>query len=333
MPNYLKYLTYAILAYMVIAFGWWTILLNNTARDAHEAKMDRLAMRLVFEQKMQSTEDFVLHPVYAQLQDEYRRDKLQLLGETLLLAVTMLVGIYVVYRSVQNEVSSTQQQRNFLLSITHELKSPIAGIRLILETFQKRKSLPAGIQEKLSTNALKETDRLTTLVNDLLLSAKLETSYVLNKEPLHIEPIIEEVLEKVCRKYPGTKIHLDIEPDLPLVDADQTGITSVITNLIENAAKYSQPDPEIEVSLKQISKLEIMLSVADNGIGIPDHEKQQVLQKFYRVGSEDTRQTKGTGLGLYIVQQLVNRHGGVLTIKDNQPRGTSFRVSLPVQSS
>lgn len=330
MPKYLKYLAYVIFGYLVLALGWWTILLNNKTNDAHEARMDQLAMRLVFEQKMERIEDFEQHPVYARLQDDFARSKRMIIGETLLLALSMLAGIYIIYLSLRREVSAAQQQRNFLLSITHELKSPLSGIRLILETFQKRKDLPPAIQEKLSENALKETDRLTALVNDLLLSAKLETSYDLNKEPLNLAEIIEDTLEKVITKYPGSKIHFDVEPDLPQVLGDRMAMTSVAINLIENAAKYSQPDPVIHIDIKRGSKLEICWTVADNGIGIPDLEKEKVFHKFYRVGSEDTRSTKGTGLGLYIVDQLVRRHGGVMTIKDNVPRGTVFQVNLPV---
>ncbi|MEL6142328.1 MAG: HAMP domain-containing sensor histidine kinase, partial [Bacteroidota bacterium] len=220
--------------------------------------------------------------------------------------------------------------RNFLLSITHELKSPIAGIRLILETFQKRRDLPEAIREKLSTNALKETDRLTSLVNDLLLSAKLETSYQLNPEPIDLEELLQETVEKIARKYPKAQIQFTAESDLPFIRGDRTGLTSVAVNLVENAAKYSQPTPKIDVHLRRGSHREVIWTVADNGIGIPDAEKGRVLTKFYRVGNEDTRQTKGTGLGLYIVKKLVDLHHGHLALRDNKPKGTLFEVSLPV---
>jgi len=104
---------------------------------------------------------------------------------------------------------------------------------------------------------------------------------------------------------------------------------SVAVNLIENAAKYSQPKPVIRVTLQRGGASELIWEVADNGMGIPDREKRRVFTKFYRVGNEDTRTTKGTGLGLFIVKQLVEKHGGQLELLDNEPRGTRFRIYLP----
>lgn len=321
---------YPILAYLLFAFGWWTVLLLDRTRETHESKVEQLGMRLVIERKIAHPNEIETTAAYTTLVAEFERQQRMVVGEAVILAITILGAIYFGYANVRQEVSATQQQRNFLLSITHELKSPIAGIRLILETFQKRKQLPAEIQEKLSTNALKETDRLTALVNDLLLSAKLETSYVLNLEPLRLQEILQETAEKVANKYPGAKIHLDIEPDLPPISGDRMAITSVVVNLLENAAKYSQPTPQIEVNIRRGSRLEILLTIADNGIGIPDNEKGQVWKKFYRVGSEDTRQTKGTGLGLYIVRQLVERHQGHIELQNNVPKGSRFIIALPI---
>ncbi|MEL6274076.1 MAG: ATP-binding protein, partial [Bacteroidota bacterium] len=282
MARYQKYLVYAILIYMVLAFGWWTVLLTTQTREVFDAKVERLeTLRAIQQRKDKLTDD----ASYLALEQQYKSDQRQIIGEALLLAVTIFGGAYLVFISVRQEVSATKQQRNFLLSITHELKSPIAGIRLILETFQKRRDLPEAIREKLSTNALKETDRLTSLVNDLLLSAKLETSYQLNPEPIDLEELLQETVEKIARKYPKAQIQFTAESDLPFIRGDRTGLTSVAVNLVENAAKYSQPTPKIDVHLRRGSHREVIWTVADNGIGIPDAEKGRVLTKFYRVGN------------------------------------------------
>ena len=312
---------------MVMAFGWWTVLLTTQTREVFDAKVDQLeTLRLLQQRK----DDLKADKDYLALEQRYRSDQRQIIGEALLLAVTIFGGAYLVFISVRQEVTATKQQRNFLLSITHELKSPIAGIRLILETFQKRRDLPEAIQQKLSTNALKETDRLTSLVNDLLLSAKLETSYQLNPEPINLEELLQETVDKVAGKYPEANIQFIAESNLPTVQGDRTGLTSVAVNLVENAAKYSQPTPQIDIHLRRGSHRELIWTVADNGMGIPDAEKARVWTKFYRVGNEDTRKTKGTGLGLYIVKKLVDLHHGHLVLKDNQPKGTLFEVSLPI---
>ncbi|MEO0733595.1 MAG: ATP-binding protein [Bacteroidota bacterium] len=327
----LPLVTYAIIAYMLLAFGWWSVLLLRKNKEAHEARIETLAIQLAFQQEIDKPADFRETTTYAELTANFERQQWMILGEALLLVLSLAGGIYLLYWALRKEISAAEQQRNFLLSITHELKSPLAGIRLILETFQKRKELKPAIKEKLSTNALAETDRLTTLVNDLLLSAKLENVYQINAEEIDLGELIHDAAERVAMKYKTAKVNVDIEPDLKPITGDRLGLTSVAVNLLENAAKYSQPQPVIHTSLQRGGSSELVWEVADNGMGIPDREKRRVFTKFYRVGNEDTRTTKGTGLGLFIVKQLVERHGGQLELVDNVPQGTRFRIFLPTK--
>ncbi|OAV42906.1 sensor histidine kinase KdpD [Lewinella sp. 4G2] len=320
---------YLILVYMFLAFGWWTILLMRKNTEVYNAQVEKLALRMAVEQRIEQPKDFKLTPEYATMTRQLERQQYMVIGEALLLATLLIIGLVVLFRNLKREISAAEQQRNFLLSITHELKSPLAGIRLILETFQKRKELKPTIQEKLSTNALAETDRLTALVNDLLLSAKLETAYQLNKEELQLGDIIQDAADRVAVKYRSANLHVDIEPDLPPINGDRMGMMSVAVNLLENAAKYSQPNPVIHTSVQRGGSTELVWEVKDNGMGITDKEKRKVFTKFYRVGSEDTRTTKGTGLGLFIVRQLVELHGGQLELSDNPEGGTVFKIFLP----
>ncbi|THH37615.1 sensor histidine kinase [Neolewinella litorea] len=323
-------ISYAIIAYMLLAFGWWCILLLRKNEEAHIARVDKLAIELAVQKRIDQPADFRLTENYAQLTERFERQQRMILGEALLLVLSLVGGIYLLFRHLGKEISTAEQQRNFLLSITHELKSPLAGIRLILETFQRRRELKPEIQEKLATNALAETDRLTALVNDLLLSAKLESMYQLNREPIDFGALVQDAADRVVMKYKGANVHVDIEPDIPPITGDRPGLTSVVVNLLENAAKYSQPSPIIHTTLQKGGESEIVWTVKDNGMGIPDREKNRVWSKFYRVGNEDTRSTKGTGLGLFIVRQIIDKHDGQIELTDNQPRGTVFRVYLPV---
>ncbi|MBB4079451.1 signal transduction histidine kinase [Lewinella aquimaris] len=323
-------ISYVIIAYMLLAFGWWCILLLRKNEEAHIARVDKLAIELAVQKKIERASEFRETENYMLLTDRFERQQRMILGEAVFLVLSLIGGIYLLFRNLGKEISAAEQQRNFLLSITHELKSPLAGIRLILETFQKRRELKPEIQQKLSTNALAETDRLTALVNDLLLSAKLESMYQLNREPIDFGELVQDAADRVVMKYRGAKVNVDIEPDIPLISGDRQGLTSVVVNLLENAAKYSQPEPIIYTSLQRGGESEIVWTVKDNGLGIPDHEKRRVWAKFYRVGNEDTRSTKGTGLGLFIVKQIIDKHGGQIELRDNQPRGTVFRVYLPV---
>ncbi|WP_116128373.1 sensor histidine kinase [Lewinella sp. IMCC34183] len=323
-------ISYAIIAYMLLAFGWWSILLLRKNEEAHVARVDKLAIELAVQQQIQRPSDFRKTENYRLLTARFERQQRMILGEALLLILSLSGGLYLLFRNLRKEISAAEQQRNFLLSITHELKSPLAGIRLILETFQRRRELKPELQLKLSTNALAETDRLTALVNDLLLSAKLESMYQLNREEIDFGGLVQDAADRVVLKYRGATLHVDIEPDLPLLTGDRPGLTSVVVNLLENAAKYSQPHPVIHTTLQRGGETEIVWTVKDNGTGIPDGEKSRVWTKFYRVGNEDTRTTKGTGLGLFIVKQIIDKHGGQIELTDNQPRGSVFRVYLPV---
>lgn len=325
----LPWITYLIIAYLIAAFGWWSILLLRKNEAAHDAEVERIALRMAVQQEIDQPADFRTTEAYAEIKEAFERGQRMIIGEAILLILTILGGLYLLFRNLTREISAAEQQRNFLLSITHELKSPLAGIRLILETFQRRGQLKPELTQKLSTNALAETDRLTTLVNDLLLSAKLEQSYQLNEEEIDLAEIILDAADRVGMKYKTAVIHVDVEPELRPVRGDRVGLTSVAINLIENAAKYSQPEPVLEVNLRRGGRDELVWEVADNGGGIPDREKRKVFTKFYRIGNEDTRSAKGTGLGLFIVKQLVERHGGQLELSDNQPRGTRFRIFLP----
>ncbi len=322
---------YIVLLYMFLAFGWWSVLLIRKTNEVFDAQARELALRMAVQQQIENPADFTGTAEYADMRRRLDRQRYMIVGEAAFLLVLLIAGLVALYRSLAKEISAAEQQRNFLLSITHELKSPLAGIRLILETFQRRKQLKPELQEKLSTNALAETDRLTALVNDLLLSAKLETAYQLNEEDLDLGEIIQDAADRVAVKYRSTNIHLDIEQGLQPVRGDRMGMLSVAVNLLENAAKYSQPDPVIHTSLQRGGTEELVWEVRDNGIGIPDREKGRVFTKFYRVGSEDTRTTKGTGLGLFIVRQLVNLHGGQLEIADNPEGGTIIRIFLPTR--
>lgn len=314
---------------MFLAFGWWSILLLRKNEQAHAAQVNELAYRMAVQQGSNNEEAFRNTEVYKQLTRDFDRGQRMIIGEAVLLILSLIGGLVMLFRSLRKEISAAEQQRNFLLSITHELKSPLAGIRLILETFQKRRELKPEIQEKLSTNALAETDRLTALVNDLLLSAKLENVYDINEELLDLGELIQDAVERVAIKYKTASLHVDIAPDVGLVKGDRLGLTSVAVNLLENAAKYSQPEPVIHTSLQRGGASELIWEVSDNGMGIPDREKRRVFTKFYRIGNEDTRTTKGTGLGLFIVKQLVEKHGGQLELLDNVPQGTTFRIFLP----
>jgi signal transduction histidine kinase len=226
---------------------------------------------------------------------------------------------------LKKERTLHNQQKNFLLSVTHELKSPLASIKLYLETILKR-DLGKEQTHSFLRNSLKDIERLDDLVENMLIATKIENrSYSFPKEDFDFSDLVEKVADRLqvhtCRTQ---TIRAEIEKGLHLT-GDKFALTSVVTNLIENAVKYSPPCSTIGVKLWRNNGA-IQFEVADTGIGINDEEKLKIFDKFYRVGSEDTRKTKGTGLGLFIVKQVLNHHGAYIKVKNNAPTGSIFEV-------
>lgn len=324
----LRLLSYGVIAYLLLAFAWWSVLLFTKNRDAFYAKRDLLRIILVANGKIKTNEEFYQSVAFLDLEARYRRQEWMILGEASVFVFSLVVGIWLINRGYNKEVMAAKQRRNFLLSITHELKSPIASIKLVLETMIKR-NFEREQQEKLMKTALFETDRLHMLVEDLLLSAKLETAYQPYLEPLNLSELLQDLVHKLQMKYPAVAFQFEEKTENQVIIGDKSGLTSVALNLLENAVKYSPEHPQIQVRLEQHHG-KARFEVADRGIGISDKEKSQIFEKFYRVGSEDTRKTKGTGLGLYIVEQIVKAHHGAISVLDNEPQGTIFRIELPV---
>ncbi len=237
----------------------------------------------------------------------------------------LLLGGYQVRKTLKKENALAQQQQNFLLSVTHELKSPIASTKLQLQTLLKHE-LDRAKQKEIITNAISDTERLNNLVENILLAAKIENSvYSIYKEPFNISEYLADGLKQTIKSFNyKQKVILNIEPNIRM-NIDKTSFPSIILNLFENAVKYSPENTTITIGLKKQNE-KIILSVADEGVGISDPEKITIFQKFYRVGNEEVRKTKGTGLGLYIVNYLVTQHNGTITVKNNIPKGSIFEV-------
>jgi signal transduction histidine kinase len=236
----------------------------------------------------------------------------------------LLLGIYQIRRTFKKETELASRQKNFLLSVTHELKSPLASAKLQLQTLQKHE-LPREKQLEIIGNAINDAERLNNLVENILMAAKIENKIVLNKERYDISQYIEDGMKQTISSFNySQKIVTDIQPGISM-DIDRTTFPSIILNLLENAIKYSAPKSTVTLSLKKQND-KIVLSVKDEGSGISDVDKKRIFEKFYRGGNEETRRTKGTGLGLFITKYLVEQHNGIINVKNNVPSGTIFEV-------
>jgi signal transduction histidine kinase len=198
---------------------------------------------------------------------------------------------------------------------------------LYLQTILKRELDPAQ-KKSFLTNSLKDIERLDDLVENMLLATKIESNlYTFPKENFNLSELVNSVAGRLqVHTCSSQIIKLSVQQGISL-QGDKFALTSVVTNLIENAVKYSPECAEVLVTLKRMEG-QIQFMVADSGIGINDQEKSRIFEKFYRVGSEDTRKTKGTGLGLFIVKQVLDKHRASIKVKNNQPSGTVFEVTF-----
>lgn len=277
--------------------------------------------------KINPHEDYLMTEDYVKVHSKYLRQKLMIVGEGSVFIVLLLFGLMWVRSVFLKEMKLAEQQKNFLLSITHELKSPISTVKLSLQTLFKRKLEPEK-SEKLIVNSLVDLDRLETLVDNILFAAKIERDEAgFSSEDLNASEFVLQAIERFAHNARGIDIKSEVIPNVYL-KADPMGFTSVINNLIENAVKSSETGTDVNVTLRD-NESHVELTISDTGIGIPEAEKGRIFEKFYRVGNENTRRTSGMGLGLYIVKRFVEIYNGNIEIDNNQPKGSRFIITFP----
>jgi K+-sensing histidine kinase KdpD len=244
-------------------------------------------------------------------------------GSTFLLIILLSAGI--VYYAYYRQLKLSQLQQNFMLSITHELKTPIAGIKLNMQTMEKRK-LDEETNKELIKSSVLETNRLNDLCNNILIATQLENKRkVMFADEINLTNIVKEEIEEFKTRYPTLIINSLFQVDDFSFKGESTLWKVVISNLIENARKYSPSDEPIEIGISKENN-NVKLSIKDKGVGISDAEKLKIFQKFYRIGNENTRNSKGTGLGLYIVKKIVTLYKYDISVKNNSPKGSIFEV-------
>jgi len=248
-----------------------------------------------------------------------------ILGEGSVFLIILLVGIYFFQRTIKKESEVHQQQQNFLLSVTHELKSPLAAIKLVLQTLVKR-DLTKDKRDQLIGNSIEDVGRLDDLVENMLLATRIENnSYSYPKELFDFSELVKSIFDRAIITSENTRnFQQQIEEKISIM-GDRFALGSLINNILENAIKYSPNAALVQVQLYQQSN-KIFFIVADQGVGIADSERQKIFQKFYRSGNELTRQNKGTGLGLFIVEQVAKNHQAKVLVSNNQPKGTIFEI-------
>lgn len=246
--------------------------------------------------------------------------------QAFLLTILVGIGVYGVSYSIQMIYRLNKQQNNFLLSVTHELKTPIAAMKLLLQTIISR-NLPDEKRNELLGKAVNNADRLNELTENMLTAMQIENdNYQYGKEAFMLTDMIEALVDSYKMR---TDLTAEVEQGVEIL-GDRFILRISMNNLLENAIKYGNDAP-VDVKLFTKNKKAI-IQVADQGIGIKETEHKKIFKKFYRVEDEEVRDTKGTGLGLFIVKETIEKHKGQVKILPNEPKGTIFQVELPLLS-
>lgn len=310
---------WVLLLYIIAALVWWYVALSRQNEQMTTYKIQELKVT-----------DTRYREQYGKIMDENKRKSAQYFGEGAIFFLLISAGAIFLFRAVKNQLKITTQQQNFMMAITHELKTPIAVTKLNLETLQKRK-LETSQQEKLINNTLQEANRMNALCNNLLLSSQMESAaYQKVSEQIYINKLIGDCIRDFSVRYPVRNIIFNPEAEIT-IEGDVFLLQMAFNNLIENALKYSSKDSAIHVMLVK-KENHCQITITDEGNGIPDEDKLKIFEKFYRIGSDATQKSKGTGLGLFLVKRIVDAHKGMVYVKDNQPKGSIFTIQLPLMS-
>lgn len=252
-----------------------------------------------------------------------------ILAEGIILLVAILAGTYVIFLYWRRQASLNRAQRNFINQVSHELKSPLASIQLHLDTIEMRQPEPEQLQHfvKLMQG---DAERLGGLINNLLTAGRLEHKGAgLNLQKRDISQALEDYLGRERPSFPAEgQISWQIEPNI-FANADLEALETALRNLMENAILYADGPPEVRLSLSREGRY-AHLCFSDNGRGIDQRYHKKVFKMFYRVRRSD-RTIRGSGLGLYIVRNIVRLHGGKVWLESaGTGRGTSFHLQIPL---
>jgi two-component system sensor histidine kinase SenX3 len=233
------------------------------------------------------------------------------------------------------EVRRNEQQDSFLNAVTHELKTPITSIRLYLETLQQREVDEAQRREFYQV-MLDDTQRLMGTVEQVLRAARVvQKNALLNKSEVEIGPLVQDAVELARSRHhlppEAMAWELDGKPAEPLsVTGDRDELSTALSNVLDNAVKYSQKHPRIRVEVVTPDLDKVLIKVQDNGVGIPRGDLKRVFKRFYRVLTPGSTQVKGSGLGLFIVRAIARRHGGnAYAESEGAGKGTAVTIELP----
>jgi two-component system phosphate regulon sensor histidine kinase PhoR len=253
-----------------------------------------------------------------------------ILFSLILLGITIL-SFMLMYRNMIKQRRLAEAKNEFISNITHELKTPIATVGVAIEALKNFNAIqdPQRTREYLDISS-NELQRLSLLVDKVLKLSMFEKQGIdLKYEAINLEQLVNEVSGslKLQTERHHAIINITAEGDLNL-QGDKLHLQSVVFNLLDNALKYSKDEPRIDIDMKG-GENTVVLTVADNGIGIPSEYRDKIFEKFFRIPHGDTHNAKGYGLGLSYVAQVIEKHKGTIAVDSKEGAGTTFSITLP----
>jgi signal transduction histidine kinase len=264
--------------------------------------------------------------------DELARDSfLQSAGATFLVLVFLLCGIALTMRATDREARLAQAKSNFVSNVSHELKTPLSLISLFSEILELGRVNSEEKKAEYYRIIRHESGRLNKMIDNILDFSKIEAG---RKTYDFADGDIAEVIEDVLSGYryqisnAGFEIQTNIQSDLSPVFIDRDAMAQAVSNLIDNAIKYSGGVKRLSITA-ETRGYDLSIEISDQGIGIPRAEQAKIFEKFYRVGNGLVHDVKGSGLGLSLVKHIIEAHHGTISVESDVGKGTCFRILLP----
>ena len=283
---------YFLIAYVILQFIWWGYHISSLTEQLNNSE-DYIARRLTM-----------------------------IAGEGTVFIIIICFGAFYVIRSYYSEINLAKKEKNFALSVTHELKTPIASSKLFAETLLQREDLSKSQVTTSLEKIVYEQNRLNELVEKILLVSTIDEM----KNDMNLKPVsFNAIINQVIGEDENSHIVKNTVAEDVIFSGDDFYLISLFQNLLDNAQKYSPDGSEINI-YSESNPSKIIICISDQGVGIPDEEKSKIFDRFYRIEDEETRSSKGTGLGLFLVNQIVKMHGGKIVCKNNTPKGSIFEL-------
>ena len=249
----------------------------------------------------------------------------------LVILLMLVVGI-LAFHAVGRQIRLNKIKNDFIATVSHELKTPLASMRLLVDTLLEGRTRDEQHAEQYLQMIARENERLTRMIENFLSFSRMERNKnAFTMAPTAPEAIVEGAIDSVCTKYKarGCRLETELAESLPDIPADHDAITTVLINLLDNACKYSDADKRIKLSVFAEAD-EVCFAVSDNGIGLSRRQIRKIFGSFYQVDNSLARATEGCGLGLSIVQFIVNAHKGCIDVESEPGQGSTFTVRLPI---